>query len=337
MPRRRRVNVGLLGNFLRGDGQEGDAGGAWCDAPWAIHICSRPDMAFIFPDSRPEPLRPPLALLGSEPLRAAAEFLALKARGTVRAPRGDGHPVVIFPGLASDAYPLVPLRNFCRTLGYTAHDWGRGRNIGPRGDIDAWLARLADDVHRLVSRHGGSPTLIGWSLGGIYARELAKMARLGVRQVITIGTPFAGGPTSTHAGWLYQLLNGAPAVIDPALRLRLRTPPAVPTTSIYSRTDGVVAWQACCHDRPRARLEDIEVSGSHIGMGWNRQVLAIIGNRLAQPADGWRPYAASARTGAGEPDDELAVAAAGMCIAAETGPRWRRRPRSRGTAAAGRA
>jgi len=235
--------------------------------------------------------RPPLLLLGTEPWRAAAEYLHHRVLPTPPGPPGDGHPVIIFPGLASDGHAVAPLRTHCQRLGYAAMDWGRGFNTGPDGDVDAWLAALADDMRQLLAGCAGRPpTLIGWSLGGIYARELAKMARLPVRQVITIGTPFNGTPAQTHAGWVYRLLSGEAPRIDPALRQRLATAPPVPTTSIYSRSDGVVAWQACRHARPAPLVQDVQVEGSHLGMAWNPQVLRVVGDRLAQPPGRWQPW-----------------------------------------------
>ena len=122
-------------------------------------------------------------------------------------------------------------------------------------------------------------------MGGLYARELAKLPGMPVRQVITIGTPFNGAPENTHVGWMYRLLNGQRARLESALRQRLRTPPPVPTTSIYSRSDGVVAWQACRHPEPiAAQVQDIEVEGSHLGMGWNPRVLRIVADRLQRAA-----------------------------------------------------
>ncbi len=220
--------------------------------------------------------RPSLALLGSEPWRAAFEFVQHKIARKAPTRSGDGHPVIIFPGLATDGGAVAPLRDHCAALGYTAMDWGRGFNTGPQGDIDSWLAQLAEHVSALLAGHSQRATLIGWSLGGIYARELGKLLAPQVRQVITIGTPFNATGDHTHVGWLYRLLSGAPAEMDPILAGRLRTPPPLPTTSIYSRADGVVAWQSCCHAAPGGQVRDIEVSGSHIGMGWNPEVLRVV-------------------------------------------------------------
>ena len=241
--------------------------------------------------------RPPLNLLGTEPWRAAMEFLAFKLnhyKSKAPAPVGDGHPVIIFPGLATDGSVVEPLREYCESLGYQAVNWGRGYNTGPKGDLDEWMGELALHTSELVDRYDQPATLIGWSLGGIYAREIGKLLAPKLRQVITIGTPFNADADHTNVGWLYRLLSGEPATIDPALAKRLRTPPPLPTTSIYSRTDGVVAWETCLHASRARKVQDIEVSGSHIGMGWNPAVLKVVADRLQQQRASWKPYAAAA-------------------------------------------
>jgi pimeloyl-ACP methyl ester carboxylesterase len=199
--------------------------------------------------------------------------------------------VIIFPGLGGSGASVAPLRRHCQTLGYAARDWGRGFNSGPGTNADSWLSALADHTADLLAPFDQSATLIGWSLGGLYAREVAKLLGPQVRQVVTIGTPFNAEADHTNVGWLFRLLSGTSAVLDPALSARLRRAPAVPTTSIFSRTDGVVAWQTCKHDAPSNRIEDVEVRSSHIGMGWNPDVLRIVADRLAQRPGEWQPYA----------------------------------------------
>jgi pimeloyl-ACP methyl ester carboxylesterase len=203
---------------------------------------------------------------------------------------GDGHPVVFFPGMATDGTTMAPLRKYCASLGYTAVDWGRGYNTGPKGDLDNWLRELAAHTTSILKGHDQRATLIGWSLGGLYARELAKLLCPQVRQVITIGTPFNAAADHTHVGWLFRLLTSSPRGINPDLSARLRTPPPVPTTSIYSRSDGIVAWQTCRHDIVLPQVQDIEVDSSHFGMGWNPAVLDVIANRLGQRPGKWRRY-----------------------------------------------
>lgn len=225
--------------------------------------------------------RPSFALLYTEPLRAARELVLQKFGKCDKRKPGDGHPVVIFPGLGTNGKSLATLRAHCCALGYDAFDWGQGFNTGPKGDLDEWLLTLKSQIVDLLPEHSQPATLIGWSLGGIYARELAKLMVPRVRQVITMGTPFNAAADHTNVGWLFRVLSGNSMAIDPALSRRLRTPPPMRTTSIYSRSDGVVAWQTCRHHRRSRLVRDIEVGGSHIGMGWSREVLAAITDRLA--------------------------------------------------------
>ena len=231
--------------------------------------------------------------LGIEPWRAAFEYAQHQiSAADPRPAASDGHPVVIFPGMGTDGKAVAPMRRYCQALGYEAMDWGRGLNRGPQGDIDAWLEALREHVEQQLARFAQPASFIGWSLGGIYARELAKTMGPRVRQVISIGTPFNARADHTHVGWVFRLLSGSRPQFTAALSQRLRRPPPVPTTSIYSRSDGIVAWQTCRHETESRRVQDIEVQGSHVGLGWNRAVLRIVGDRLAQRADRWAPYAA---------------------------------------------
>ena len=214
---------------------------------------------------------------------------------------GDGHPVIIFPGLGTDGKSVATLRAHCRALGYDAFDWGQGFNVGPKGDLDAWLQTLKLQVFDLLAGHDQQATLIGWSLGGLYAREIGKLMAPRIRQVITMGTPFNAQADHTNVGWLYRLLGGNTSTIEPALSQRLRTPPPMRTTSIYSRSDGIVAWQTCRHDARTDLVHDIEVDGSHIGMPWNREVLAAVADRLGQPPGPWDRYEQRKSLGAPRP------------------------------------
>jgi pimeloyl-ACP methyl ester carboxylesterase len=234
--------------------------------------------------------RPSLAMLGAEPFRAAMEFACNSLGKAADTRPGDGHPVVIFPGLGADGRSVATLRDHCRSLGYDAFDWGRGFNTGPKGDLEAWLLDLKSQVTELLAGHAQPATLIGWSLGGLYAREVGKLMAPRIRQVITIATPFNADADHTNVGWLFRMLSGSTSAMDPGLSQRLRTPPPMRTTSIYSRSDGVVAWQTCRHHLRSRLVHDIEVDGSHIGMGWNRDVLAAVADRLDQPPGPWRRY-----------------------------------------------
>lgn len=237
-----------------------------------------------FPSAFPAP---PLSLLAMEPLRALFDFAA--AKFSAAAPSvGDGHPVVVFPGLGGAPFTTSHLRRFLADAGFSAHCWGRGVNTGPEGDFDAWLAGLEDDLRQRHAQAGRKVSLVGWSLGGIYARELAKRAPECVRQVITLGTPFASMRGATHAETLYKLLNGDTSRLTPELQARLRACPPVPTTSVYSKSDGVVCWRGCIEQRTPLS-ESVEVGASHLGMATHPDVLRIVVDRLAQPEGQWRP------------------------------------------------
>jgi hypothetical protein len=224
----------------------------------------------------------PWTLLGFEPMRAVFEYASMHLMNTTSFPSGDGHPVVIFPGLVSDHISTGPLNWFCRRLGYTTYDWGQGVNTGPQGDLDAWIDELASHVRDLTASHRQRISLIGWSLGGIYAREVAKKLPRRVRQVITLGTPFGGTAEQNALHWVHGSNGPQKPESTKDLMARLSSPPDVPTTSIYSRSDGVVDWKACLHDGKQEQTEDIEVNSSHFGLGWNPEVLSIIAHRLGK-------------------------------------------------------
>ena len=149
---------------------------------------------------------PPLSLLATEPLRALFDYVGSRV-GSQPLDVGDGHPVVVYPGLGGGAFTTSHLRSFLRNSGYSVHDWEGGVNTGPDGLLDDWLGSLDDRVRELHRAHGRKVSLIGWSLGGVYAREIAKRSPQSVRQVITLGTPFASLGGGNHAGTVFKLLN----------------------------------------------------------------------------------------------------------------------------------
>ena len=201
------------------------------------------------------------------------------------APRGDNHPVLVFPGLAAGDATTLVIRRFLSNLGYPTHAWEQGLNFGPRpGVLEACMERIS----ALRAEFDRPVSLVGWSLGGVYARELAKIMPDDVRQVITLGSPFSGSPKATNAWRVYQLVSGE-RDIDEARFAALKARPSVPTTSIFSRTDGVVAWQ-CSVEEETDSSENIEVHASHVGMGANPTALYAIADRLAQPEGQWQRF-----------------------------------------------
>lgn len=227
--------------------------------------------------------------------RMALELVdsALRTRDVHGWPTGDGHPVLVLPGFLAGPESTVFLRGHLRRLGYRAHDWRHGRNLGITPELSA---RLEDLLLELYDRYGRTVSLVGWSAGGIYAREMARALPHYTRQVITLGSPFAGHPASTRAWHTYRLLNRGPhhdALFTPEACAQRAAPLEVPTTSIYSRTDGIVAWE-CCVAAPAPQTENIEVEATHLGYGHQLDTLRVIADRLAQPEGQWAPYAGAA-------------------------------------------
>jgi pimeloyl-ACP methyl ester carboxylesterase len=231
--------------------------------------------------------KPPSRLLLALEVRGIWEFQAfLAAYPLLRgAPRGDGHPVLVLPGLAASDVSTKPLRTYLNAQGYAAHGWKQGPNHGPQSGVEARIdARLAELAHR----YDRKVSLIGWSLGGVFAREAARRSADLVRQVITLGSPFANEPKASNAWRLYEALSGR-LVDDWPGREAMKLPPPVPSTAIYSRSDGIVAWQGC-REQESATTENIEVEGSHSGLGYNPMALYAIADRLALPEGDWRPF-----------------------------------------------
>ena len=238
-------------------------------------------------DPQPADISAPGALLMALEGRAPWEFAAsiVAAPWLRKLPMGDGHRVLVLPGLAANDLTTLPMRAFLKDRGYQPSPWDQGLNLGPReGVLDALRAR----VRELFNLDRKKISLVGWSLGGVYARELAKEMPEMIRCVITLGSPFAGPPQATNAWWLFEKVSGHPEP-DAEMQAALRVAPPVPTTSIYSRTDGIVAWQ-CSLNPPGALAENIEVHASHIGLGLNPLAMMAIVDRLAQDPKRWRRF-----------------------------------------------
>lgn len=237
-----------------------------------------------------ETLRPPSRALLFLETRAIQEFGAFLGALPLLslAPRGDGHPVLVLPGLVASDVSTRPLRSFLKSRGYAASGWKQGRNLGLRDGVQD---SMVDLVQELNETHGRKVSLIGWSLGGIYARQLAKMMPDRVRSVITLGSPFAGSPKATNAWRVYEMASGRKAdeAPDASFGGALAETPPVPTTAIFSRTDGVCAWQGCM-EKTTATSESIEVESSHCGMAHNPAVVYAVADRLAQPEGAWTPF-----------------------------------------------
>lgn len=243
-------------------------------------------------DDRSQGVRPPSRLMLLAESRALLELAAFyAARPLLGAlPKGDGHPVLVLPGFLASDTSTAPLRGLLGDLGYAPHGWELGRNVKVDSqrvrDMEALLLRIHRDSGKKVS-------IVGWSLGGVFARELAKMHPLAVRQVISLGSPISDDRGHTNAARLFEYLNGKePQPVREGRFKGLGEAPPVPTTSILTRSDGIVHWRGSVQ-HPHAgheRTENIEVIASHVGLGVNPSVMVAIADRLRQPEGEWTPF-----------------------------------------------
>lgn len=229
-------------------------------------------------------LREQMALLEYGIFRASSPWLRAILD---RIEPGDGHPVLVLPGWRTSDRSTVPMRRVIRNLGYWAHGWRLGINRGPSSEIVAGMQRR---LVELSDRHGAKVTLIGQSLGGIYARELAREHPRLVRQIITLASPFRfRDGDGSNVSWLAERMRGRipnPPVLPPEQE---RPPIPVPVSAIYSRRDGIVRWHQCIEaDGPMSG--NIEVRSTHVGMAWNPSVIIAVADRLALPEGTWVPF-----------------------------------------------
>jgi pimeloyl-ACP methyl ester carboxylesterase len=204
-------------------------------------------------------------------LVAASPFLALQAKG-------NGEPVMVLPGLGASNRSTGLLRAYLSWLGYTVRGWEQGRN---HGGVQALLPEVAAEVRKFHLDCGGKVNIVGWSLGGVLAREIARDHPDLVGQVVTMGSPVVGGPKYTSMGALYARRGIDLDEIEATIAARESNPIRVPVTSIYSKRDGIVGWQASI-DKHTVGAENIEVSATHLGLGICPEVFKIVARKLAE-------------------------------------------------------
>lgn len=249
-------------------------------------------------ESRASLARPPFPFALMEAGRALGEMSLLPAAEIPLslAPSGDGHSVVVCPGFLTSDRSTGFLRRFIRSKGYNVYGWNLGRNLGP-GVEGHNIDELADWVITVYRQSRRKVSLVGWSLGGVMARELAKRMPDTIRQVITLGSPIAGQPESSTISWLYERIAGPldeASLEMQALLEMLHVPPGhVPSTAIFTKTDGIVPWRGCI-EPPRPTTDNIEVLASHCGLGVNPFVFFAIADRLALPESQWTPFSRTA-------------------------------------------
>jgi pimeloyl-ACP methyl ester carboxylesterase len=226
-------------------------------------------------------MMPPPRLMLWE-LRAVPEFLTsfLPRPFAAELPRGNGEPVMVLPGFAADDLAVLLLTRRLKALGYHAISWGLGRNTG---NVKKLQPKLVEQVRHFSNSRGAKVKLVGWSLGGAMARDVARELPECVDQVVTLGSPVVGGAKFTAVGRSYQKrgldLDRMASAAD--ARETAKTIP-VPVTALFDRRDGIVNWSACI-DRHNRHVKHIEVQCSHLGMVVDRSVFAVIANSLARP------------------------------------------------------
>ncbi len=240
--------------------------------------------------SVPSPVPAPPKWLTVLEVRAIAERLLLSATAPLlqNLPRGDGHAVLVLPGFTADDRSTGPLRDLLVELDYRAIGWGLGSNLGPTPRI---VDGVADLLHRTLDETGEPVSIVGWSLGGIFGRELARREPDSIRQVITLGSPIqmVDGDRAAVSGIWDSLSHTFDTELIREVSQARRPPLPVPTTAVYSRSDGIVYWRTCLeHEREHA--ENVEVFGSHCGLGFNPSVAYVVADRLSQAAGTWSRF-----------------------------------------------
>lgn len=191
-------------------------------------------------------------------------------------PQGDGERVLVVPGFMTSDRSTLVLRRFLRRLGYEVHGWGMGIN---RGRIEQRMPEVIARAEALAA--GGSLKVVGWSLGGVIARELSRERPALVERIVTMGTPVVGGPKYTFTARHYQKRGVDLDAIEARVAERNAQPLPAPVTAIYSRADQVVSWRACLDPNAANDVRHVEVATSHIGLGFDPETLRIVARALA--------------------------------------------------------
>jgi pimeloyl-ACP methyl ester carboxylesterase len=228
--------------------------------------------------------------------RIALEFagLVLALPWLKDAPAGDGHPVLLLPGFGASDTSMEPLRLFLKTRGYEVETWGFGRNLGFNRKFANGIEQKVRYMHH---RSGGRKvSLVGWSLGGVFAYYAARIAPECVRTAIALGSPLRFDPDRPPPPGMRALYRAFAAPFSPethtarARSKAMRGPPPVPSTCIYSESDALVGPEQATLDGDPADHENIRIPGSHLGLGLNPIVMWIVADRLAQTEGAWRPF-----------------------------------------------
>jgi len=206
--------------------------------------------------------------------------LALGASTLRRAPRGDGRVAFVLPGWKAPEMSTAPVRTYLGNLGHDARSWGLGVN---HGDVEAKRDEMIERVVAVAEDTGRPVNLIGWSLGGVVSREIARTVPEAVHRVVTYGTPAVGGPTFT-AGHAAFGADECERITELQQVLDVTEPIRRPITAIFTRNDTVVDWRACI-DRTSPSVRMVEVGSTHIGLGLDPDVWLVVAGALADNDD----------------------------------------------------
>ncbi|MFA7440490.1 MAG: alpha/beta hydrolase [Sphingomonadaceae bacterium] len=230
-------------------------------------------------DLLPFPGKPNRAAFLAE-ARALAELRAFRRYRLAlirELPNWPSRSALVIPGFLSGDWATAPMRSVLSAVGHDVHGWGMGRNLGLRPGVFEALERL---FQRRVEAAGRPIALIGWSLGGLYATELARRYPEMTQQLITLGSPVSGHLTANNVWRRYEQIAGHP-IADAPVRWQPGALPPVPFLAIQARGDGIVHPQAA-RARQGPLVENVTVAGSHSGLGWNIEAVRIIADRLAR-------------------------------------------------------
>ncbi len=229
----------------------------------------------------PRPARSPSLLLaiGLQLQLVREPWRRWRRRGELAAAaRGDGRPVLVLPGMGVGDLSTHPLRRFLRRQGFDARGWGLGRN---RPDVPRTLERVLRRLEEVATSTGEPVSLVGWSLGGVLAREAARLRPDLVRRVVTLGVPVVGGLRATALSRLFWIQGWDLDDVERRFEQASRVPIRVPLTAIFSRRDGIVAWQAAIDDATPG-AENLEATSAHWALGFDPEVLTTLADRLAR-------------------------------------------------------
>lgn len=225
----------------------------------------------------------PTRIQGLRELRTAEVFprLAFNIPRLAIQRRGEGEPVLVLPGFGASDTSTAILRSYLAYLGYDVRGWQLGTN---RGNVEELLPRVIEKAHEYFNDCDVPLRLVGWSLGGYLAREVARDHPEIVDRVITLGSPVVGGPKYTAAAKVYEMNGFDLDAIEQSVEERYMVPIQVPITAIYSKHDGVVAWRACVDERS-PNVDHIEVTSTHLGLGFDPTVFRLVAEHLAEEDD----------------------------------------------------